>query len=340
MQYLRRIGLSLAGITLTVSLLGFAITGVLSNTVRDKEQIKSWLKESGIYDEMGNSIVNQMKKDSQSRLPDKVNTESPEAQAALNKAFNPEMLKGISEKLVDGVFTWLDSDSDSPNVNIDLTEAKTQLADNLSIYAIERINNLPACTPLQLGSMSAGSDPLTISCKPPSVNTDLIKQQVKGEVSKNLAFIPTNYNAGKATEGQNWPEQIKSTYKITAWLPYVFCFLIVISVCVLIFLSSTKKNGAYRASAVFGLSGLGLIIFSVILLKAPKLLMSSSNKDAGADIAKRLIEITSGDTGKLLIWYGVGYLIISIAGILIAKFLLQKMLVSPTSTSFKNSQQN
>lgn len=328
MKYLRRVGLSLAVSILVVSLIGFALSVVTAKTVRNKETVKTWLQESGIYNQVTDSVLDQVRNRSQENLPANIDINNPEIKTIINEVFDQNLLKNVAEKLVDGTFAWLDGNVESPELAINLSEPKKQLADSLGLYAVQRVNSLPACTPLQLSAISMSSDPLSIQCRPPNVNAEQIRQEVTNNTIESLSFLPDNYTDTEntlANEAGNheWSLAARDAYQKTAWLPYLFLGLILLSTVITVFISSTRKNGLFRAGGALLTSGVSLGIFSLLATRAPELLnkMFGRTADTNLDIASKLATVAAKDISSMMWWYVGLYLILGFAIVLLAKYL-------------------
>lgn len=331
MKYLRRLGLSISTFVLAFSLFGFALSGALGQTIRDKETVKSWLEESGFYDEILDTVLNQIKSEGEAKLSGSVDLNNPEIRNIVNGVLNPDILKGLTERIVDGTYLWLEGETATPEYSVDLKNSKTQLSEALGLYASKRVIGLPNCTALQLGTMTAGIDFMAINCRPPKVTEEQVRQTVQTEVANNLGFIPDNYvSTDNLTKDENsnniWPVQAQSVYQKSVWLPYVFGLLIVISMAGTIFLSSTVKKGLYRAGGASIAGALILGITSILFSRGPSSMASLLDRlnpnQANIDLMTNLLNVAGQDIGRILWWYIGGYIILGIILVLASKFLL------------------
>lgn len=348
MIHLRRLGLSILTFILTVSLLGFAASGTMAQTIRDKEKVKDWLNESGFYDEIVNNLIEQAKAEGQEKLPSSVNLDDPAVQTIINDAFNPTLLQGLAEQIVDSTYLWLDGNTDKPEYKIALGDTKNQLASNFSTYAAQRVTSLPACTPVQMGALSTAEiNFMTISCRPTGVNSQQIEQSVRTEVLNGLTFLPDNYAANDTTlvqENNNWPTQLQKAYQQSVWLPYAFLFLAILSTVGVIFLSSTRRKGLYRAGGLYIGSSVIVALTSLVLMHGPSqfnnLLVNIPASQANTELILNLVRVAGKDISRLLWWYVAGYILVGGGALLYAKLLLPLNKEAPTSPAKKDNDIN
>lgn len=337
MKYLQKTGLWLATLVLVFSLFAFAISFTLSKTIRNKETVKTWLAQSGFYDELGSGLIEQASNGTDTLEGSSL--DNPEVQAIIRQSFNPALFQKIAESVLDASFLWLEGNTELIKVDVDLSQAKQQLAEGLSLYAINRMNSLPTCTALQMGAMTATNDPLTMQCKPIGYNTAQVQQEVRASVAESLNFIPDSYTnqslqSGQAS-GQILPEQAKKVYSLSGWLPVLFLVLLVLSGVGIVLLSVNRRKGMYKLGSGLLLVAISMGVLAIFLTKAPDILIKSlTTTSAGQGMSKvitELLSIACSDMAKFIWWFAGIYLLFGLGIVLIARFVIQDRQLPPTS---------
>ncbi len=309
-----------------ISLLGLAWSSALSLTVRDKDTVKNWLEESGIYGQITDTVINDAETVSVESLS--VNTDQlpTEVKEAVNNAFNPAMLKDSTEKFVDGVYAWLEGSTDSPQVEVDISNAKNQLVEDLGSYATSRASSLPECTPLELQAVSR-FDGINATCLPPGVTPEQVGQDTKEQLLNSASFLPDTKLSGEdigGSNGQLLPEKLKSTYQTSKWLVPTFIVLVLISSVGVVFTSSTKRKGLGRGSAIYLISGIAVGFSAFIIGKGPErlnmLVSEATNSPGGARLAMDILTVAGREVGYMLAWFAAAYILLGLIGVLLTKF--------------------
>ena len=73
--------------------------------------------------------------DSEASIP----VDNPQFHAIAKNAFNPVLLNGSLEAVLDGGYNWLEGSADKLDFRIDLTDAKQELATGLGSYVTNRV---------------------------------------------------------------------------------------------------------------------------------------------------------------------------------------------------------
>lgn len=315
MDYIRKAAISFLSGLLVLSLLGFAVFTVAGQTIRNKETVKSWLDDSGFHDSILSSVTDQIDQQPAIKEADSVN---PEIRGVIENTFDKSVSVETTNEIIDGFFNWLDTNNGEAPLDVNLKDTKQKLADNLAIYAADRVDDLPACTPVQLGAMSTGTNPLTVTCKPPSYSKSQIMAQVNANVLSSLAFLPDNYGVNEVNNSEgNWTNQARTIYKLSGSLPIFFVILFFICIMLLLFaLRLPVSRVAVMAGWAFILSGIGLGILSLLLTEAPDNITNVYKNFAGGtvgqDVMSRLVLVIAEDIGKILRWYVGTYLLLGI----------------------------
>src|ERR1700741_1678346 len=149
----------------------FAIATLLSNP----QYVEKALKDSRVYDQFVGTVLDKSQKESTEKDAKDLLAQ-PEIKAAAEKSFTPQLLQSSAESVIGGVFDWMRGKTAEPEFRIDLTNAKAELAKNVTDYAEKRASSLPVCTLQQLRQMTPDIDLLEVPCVPPGTNVSALAQ--------------------------------------------------------------------------------------------------------------------------------------------------------------------
>lgn len=235
MNLLRALLASLMSLVCTLTVSAYVTLQTLETTVLDKQEVKTWLHDSNIYDTLFPTLVNtdqtieQQTDDASSTLVTK-----DTLQTALNQTFNAGYVQTQTEKVVDSAYNWLKGDSESISFSVNTTEKKQTFIDNLAALIQPKLATLPACASY---SEFDSSDP---TCLPPGVTaaqaakllatdaanstpfftqpiTDETVEQANKESGTSAAQSPLT--SSSSTNANNLPQTIQSIEAWGAWLP-------------------------------------------------------------------------------------------------------------------------
>ena len=159
MQFARRSALALIAALFSTLLIFTAIDFAILRVVGSPEPIKKMLSESGIYNSVVGSTLEQAKTTSEGGTG--VSLTDAAIKQAAEQSFSPQFVKSSSEKAIDGIYNWLDGKSAEPDFNIDLFTVKSTFAEKVGQAAQTRAATLPKCT-----APPTTTDPFSATCLP------------------------------------------------------------------------------------------------------------------------------------------------------------------------------
>lgn len=250
---------------LKVSLLGLALAGAGWMVLGTPDKLKQAADESNIYGGIVDGILESATQEAQNSTDQQLPVNDPKIQQIAKDSFSPETLSTQSEPIIDGIYAWLQGDTNTPQFSVDLTDAKQQFANGIADYAVERYEALPACTLTQMRSMDMNTiDPFTATCRPPQVPSSLVRERVLSEVTSNDAFLQqTNFTAEDLPtdeQGRTAIDNLNAApgiYQLFRLLPWVLGIASVVLAVLVYVLHDIKK----RALRSLGITFLGTGIF-------------------------------------------------------------------------------
>jgi hypothetical protein len=207
MQFLRKAALTAAASLLTLSLFSFGLSWSLFQVFGSSGPVKQALTTSGIYDGAVSEVLKQHQEDQPSNAgSNDIPVNDPAVQAIIKDAFPPSLLQAQSEKVIDATYGWLNGSQSALQFNVDLSGAKTNMANGIAQYAQTRLNSLPTCAPDQLPSGTV--DAFSATCIPAgfdqSIAVNAARDQVlNGDFLKNPQLTQnTQTSNGKSVAQQ------------------------------------------------------------------------------------------------------------------------------------------
>lgn len=237
----------------------FCFTSLVGN----RDSIKNTLLESGIYNNFVKSTISDnLSSQGDSSIP----LDDEAIQAIVTSAFKPSELKEASEKVIDGVYDWLEGSTDEPEFVVDFSTQKELMAQEISNYAATRIDSLPTC----VDSLPDGQDIFSIECRPYGYFAADIKQQVyddlvTGDFLKNPVF--TSSDLPMAENGESIGEKFSSApfiYNVFTKSVYISLALFAVVSAAYVYVRRPLNKGFKSLGKDLLGNGVVLILFTVL----------------------------------------------------------------------------
>jgi hypothetical protein len=262
MNWVRKGFVQLFAVILLISLLGLSVSLALNQNLGRPEPVKSWLAESKIYDNLVSDLISDAAKTDSERAA------LYNSQAVLqlaDRTFTKDLVSQSVGTIVDSNYAWLRGSTPTPNFSIDLTKQREAFAAQVGNYVQIRLSTLPACTATELTQLQLPVDPLTIQCRPATINATTEGNRVSREILAS-SFL-SNPVITATTLGQEGAQpyyadltQLPRAYQTTQKLPIVFGVTALLSIVAILLVAVTRRKGIRRIGATFVATGLILII--------------------------------------------------------------------------------
>jgi hypothetical protein len=263
MQFVRRSFLTIFGAALPLLLLATAFNFGVLQVIGSPEPVKKILSGSGIYNSVVGTALEQAKTTSSGTS--EVSLNDPTIKKAAQESFSPDVVKNSSEKVVDGIYVWLDGKSPQPQFDIDLSNAKNDFADKVGEAAKTKAATLPVCT-----SAPTTTDPFSATCVPPGVTPEQIGEQAKNDVLKGQGFLEhpkITASSFKSASGNHslFEGKLKGApkkYQLAKKTPYILAGLTILAMLAIVFLSTTRRKGLRRVGVILAIVGVFMLAFA------------------------------------------------------------------------------
>jgi hypothetical protein len=250
--------------------IGFVRTATHAGTV------KKLVAESGVYDSVVPSVLQQTK--SIQTSVGTISVSDPLIEKAANQAITPQYVKQNTETAIDSVYKWLDGEIAQPEFKVDLSGAKTSFADNVASAVGQKLSGLPACTAAQNAAIAQTGqfDAVNAACLPRGTSAAQAADQVRASLSGSQDFLEkTNISAGSIKNGDSnksvFDDQLKNApkqYQRAKKTPLILSVLTILTGAGIVFLSRTWQKGLRHIGINLVVIGLVMLVFSYVLNRA------------------------------------------------------------------------
>ena len=169
---------SLLGVMLIVLPTAFLFTFIFSQP----SVVKTFLKESGLYATMSNSIITNLTSGTMTQQALPVGPLTKAAQQTLP----PETIQHKVELLIDDTYAWLYGEKSELSLQLNLTTETTQIKEAVVSDVVASMQQKTPCTATELQQLSSGSDLSSLSnlpCQPPGIDYEALRQQLTQSVA-------------------------------------------------------------------------------------------------------------------------------------------------------------
>jgi len=358
MIWLRKGFVHFLSIVLLMALVGGVAALNMNRDLANPARLESWLTASGIYNKVASAALQQAEKSSSSGSDSgTVSLNDPAVQQAVASAFSPDLIQRAVNTFLNGNYDWLSGKKAVPDFNIDLTSAKEGFAKQIGQATQTHLASLPACSPQQLAQLPIPVDPLTITCRPvtldPRAEGDRVAQEVNGsnDFLGNPVINASSLNQNQsAMSGGGQPQPSQPYYQKLSWapkayqiglkLPWVLGAVSLLSVLGIVFIAPQRRRGVRRVGVVLMLAGLILIGIKFLADAFVNKFASFAVKNAAiAGLKQPLNDLLHQVEPQLVrgyLWFGVAFLVIAIV-IFILLFRSRQRAIKPGSEKFAAS---
>lgn len=250
---------------LPLFLFTFAIDTGIIKTAGSAAPIKKILSDSGIYNSIISSALDQAKT-SGGDQGGGVSLTDPAIKQAAENTFTPQFLQQNTEKVLDSVFVWLNGKTALPDFKIDVGSLKSTFAVEAGKAAQQRAAALPPCATTPKSSFDAFS----ATCLPRGLAPSQVAAQVQNEINSGQGFIKdpiitaNNVSLGNVS-GSVFSDQLKDApwvYQNVKKTPALLGILSLLAILGVIFASASRAKGLQRVGIILLAVGIFLLVFA------------------------------------------------------------------------------
>jgi hypothetical protein len=326
MQFLRKSALVLAASIFFFMLFGFGLLWGIERTFGTSDAMKSALKESRIYSSLVNDALEQAQKNEKEKgiQHDEIPLDRPEVRKIVSDAFPPSFMQTQTENLLDGVYNWLQGKTPNLAFEMNLTDAKTRLADGVAAYVTERASNLPTCGPNDI-PQGTDVDPFNAPCLPPGADVNAIAAQARQELVAGEFMKDTQINAQdlKMNNGKTFAEEYKNApavYRGIVTGVYTMGVLALLLGVAVVFLSIDRRHGLRKVAILSVVVGSVLLFMSwlwgiALVRMSEEFAKSHEGSQPLQQKAMDVMQTLGNDVRAWWFWVGFVLLLLAIGGL-------------------------
>ncbi len=310
MNILRSILIGLMSFVCVITISGTIYVTTLQSTIMNPTVVKSWLKDSKIYDGGLLSLLVQpgQQNDKQPDSPQKIIATSSQVKTALSNTYTPDFIQTQVETMVNNAYAWMDGKTPNFSFSVPIDQKKDVLIQQLAAAIEPQIAALPVCSQAMVAAQTA--------CRPSGetpaqVATELTTQNIQQSSMFNKPItnetLAKNDNSPIDSNKQSLLTQLPSIHQLINQLSIIFPIIALVAIAIIV---AIAKSGQ-RLLASLRLSR--RIFFSMILtfIGALVFVWLTRNSDFGlsgvagqaSDALLPLIEIALAGLAKTLAIY-------------------------------------
>jgi hypothetical protein len=287
MHIVKKILVGLFALLLSTGLFMTVLVWQVKLTAGDPTWVKEWVSGAGTYEKLVNSLSKSIDKTQENSLP----LDDPELLKAVESAFPPEFLKSTSEKFIDGLESWLNGNQ-AATVELDLTNAKVTLADNLGEVAKNKLTGLPTCA---IPPESPDIDVFRATCLPVGADIESLSNSIRENINDGQDILKDPVISVKISDvAKNQPlvsEYAPKVYRYLDLLAWILIAWLIVSVLVIVGLSDNHRQAMKRVAKTLLTTGVILAVWGVIMIKYQTKLIGGTQQggQASQDIFKDIV---------------------------------------------------
>ncbi len=244
----------LIGVPLICAVVLFAHPGKFKSALIDTEAYKLFVP----------SVVESLAK---TQDANSIPFKDPQVKNIITTAVPPAVIQANSETIIDSFYTWFSGATPSPEFKVDFTPYKSVIAENISLYGLNRLAAQPLCE-----TDPADINPFTSKCLPRSFK--LADERKDFEKSIDSAFPNTVYTANslpKFAGGKSITHDFPwapTAYRVLVESPLAIGLAALLLAVAMVQLSRSARLGVRQLGNVTLSTGITLVITPILYIIA------------------------------------------------------------------------
>ncbi len=293
----------------------------VSNNITDSTQVKNWFVESNFYQNVVDQSANLIESDNKSDIKDEVEGSAINTQQlikALAPAIPPEFIQTQVERLIDGVYVWLNGDLSRPEFSVGLADRAKEIEKRLAPEITRQLSKLPTCTDANQTNQQ-NFDVLEAKCIPPNFSISAEARKFAKEfISKRDGPVQSRLDDSDLELSNSVLLNAPTVFSTLKLLPTFFWIFLIAFSAITILTSRRWQRGFKEVGSSF-MVGSGILFFFAFLAtrlaSAPgKYVLDSQDKDVKNEAARAVLEplakvITVDISQTIMVFSGVVFVI-------------------------------
>jgi len=336
---LKQLAIGLLGAVLTFCLLTTAVLTAANTVFGKPDTLKQSLAESGVYKSASSAFQDQAISELQDPDPGggvaqtgRFTADEQTTRQIAEQVITEQKVQGYIEQIIDGTYKWLEGETPQPDFAIHPEDAQRDLSNAAGDAAVSRFESLPGCTLAELQQINPTDvNPFELSCKPPGISRDAIRQRVANEVNgyENALGRETFTVDSLGQGGQNVFESMDAVPVIFQWSrqgPWIPAVAALAAAAAIILWSTDRNRGMQKVSIKTLLCGILLFVGLGISVLALNFINPAGRAGATPieSVAYDLVLSLGTAFNRVLLYFASAYAVLGTAGILFTRSKLAR----------------
>lgn len=298
---------------LAISLLAAAGLASLYFTILQPEPTKEIIKDSGAYSSLSKTAITTVTNQKNEVIS--IPLADPAIQNILGQVFTPELLQKNAEQFIDNGYKWLNGDTKTLPLTLDLEQNKQDFVTKTGDYIQARLSSLPPCS--TRAQIAANTDVFVSSCLPPGVDVAQQRAALEAQLSGNEK-LPSVLGIDGAAAGKT--ETTQTVLDATSQLPKSYqriklsFFVFVVASLALTITAWLLARGSGESlsvlSKIYLRTGILVIVLGVVFVILLPHIANGVNLEtsqAADTVILPIIKSLISAMGRIYLILGVGY---------------------------------
>jgi hypothetical protein len=273
MLWLRKGIVHVLAVLLLVVLLGSAVATGLKIDFAHPTKLEAWLAESHLYNQLASDTLNKAQASSeQDGSNGSVSLNSSSVQQVANQVFPPQLLQQDVATFLNSNYAWLQGKTAAPSFTIDLTTQKQDFGSRIGQLVQSHLAAVPACTATQLSQLQIPVNPLTVACRPgtldPATEGTSVAQAIDtSDFLKNTDLTAQSISSSTNSNSKPYYKVVSKApqlYRLALQLPWICAGLALLLTLGIVFIAPTRRKGLRRTGIIFLEAGIILIVVKFV----------------------------------------------------------------------------
>ena len=241
-------------------------------------------------------------------------------------SFPSTTLRIETEKVINSTYAWLNGLTPKPDFVVDFSSNINQTANNLSAYAIERLQLQPIC---KINPETV--DPFTATCRPGAFDYVAEKDTLAQAIKENNGLLPktkfTVDDLPKDARGRTFVQQysyVPRLFMLMQYMPWMLFVIAAACAILVVALDKRKHEAAYRIGTNTVSAGVFLILSPLFYIHIlpyfiPSLAISMQSSGSGSAVLGDVVNKVSLDFSNQLIYVSGMIVLVGVMMILLER---------------------
>jgi hypothetical protein len=249
-----------------LSVLLFSFSFSAYRALSNQGKLEGLASESGIYSYLINQITSQGK--NTLKVSGLVASLSSQIESDTKASYSQAEFSDQSNAVISSSYSWLKGKASVPNFNLDLSDVKQNLFNDIAQSFITYVGALPDCSFAQDVAI-AKSDTFNFVCKPLGFNSTYVTSRILADLSSGNSFLNNAVVTAQTLTINHKPYYIQysklpSYYQLISKLPYIAFGVMVICLILMSFISLNRRRTVRQIGILLIIAG-AITLLSVLV---------------------------------------------------------------------------